>query len=77
MRKHLALFLILFTFLSGIAASHPAVASSGWKAISAGGQNTCGIRNDETAWCWGWGYDGEGGNGLRAQAQTVPVMVGK
>ncbi len=73
MKARLALFFILLAF--GIAAVHPAAASNGWKAISAGGQNTCGIKSDGTAWCWGQGFSGQLGDGTTTPAQTAPVAV--
>lgn len=75
MRKNLVMFLVLFIFFSGMVASYPAAASIGWKVISAGGQNTCGIKSDGTAWCWGQGFSGQLGDGTTNPAQTAPVTV--
>ncbi len=49
--------------------------SSQWVAISAGGQNTCGIKTDGTAWCWGEGSFGQLGNGITPAAQATPFEV--
>lgn len=49
--------------------------SSKWNVISAGGQNTCGIKTDGTAWCWGEGSFGQLGNGITPAAQTTPFEI--
>lgn len=36
---------------------------SDWEQLSAGHQQTCGVRSDGTAWCWGSNASGKLGNG--------------
>ncbi len=42
--------------------------------ISAGGEHTCAVRADGTAWCWGNGEDGQLGNGGTSDS-SVPAKV--
>lgn len=50
------------------------VTGTAWTKIRNGYSNSCGIRNDGTAWCWGYNYYGALGNGNTTQ-QTAPVAV--
>lgn len=50
-------------------------APSRWKAISAGLQHSCGIREDSSMWCWGWGFVGQLGDG-RTSSSPWPVRAG-
>lgn len=75
MRMYFISFIILFTCFLGSVVVDAAPTDTDWKAISAGGQNTCGIKNDGTAWCWGKGSDGERGDGLTTEIQATPSAV--
>lgn len=43
-------------------------------AITAGGDHTCGIASDETAWCWGSNLEGQLGDGTNT-IRLKPVLV--
>jgi alpha-tubulin suppressor-like RCC1 family protein len=45
-----------------------------WKAVSAGGDHTCGIKTNNSLWCWGNDGDGQLGNGASG-SQTSPFAV--
>lgn len=55
----------------------PVAVSGGslWKSIRTGSVFTCGIKNDDSAWCWGAGGSGQLGDGTTTAAQTTPVSV--
>ena len=55
------------------AVTNPSGVSS-WKALSTGAQHTCGIADNDQAYCWGRGAEGRLGNGSTAQ-QNLPVAV--
>lgn len=46
------------------------------RSLSAGGEHSCGIQYDGTAWCWGANTWGQLGIGLRGAGRTVPTQVG-
>jgi len=46
----------------------------GAKAVSAGGQHTCAIKEDGSLWCWGGNGDGQLGIGVAGSA-VAPVLV--
>ena len=46
-----------------------------WKAISAGGSATCGIKSDDSLWCWGIHTDGQLGDGITFGSALTPVAV--
>ncbi|QQG36398.1 MAG: hypothetical protein HYS17_00985 [Micavibrio aeruginosavorus] len=50
------------------------VSGTAWTKIRNGYSNSCGLRDDGTAWCWGYNYYGALGNGNTTQ-QTAPVAV--
>ncbi|HEY4059827.1 MAG TPA: hypothetical protein VGM39_24600 [Kofleriaceae bacterium] len=60
---------------------HPAdapISVARWANITAGLNNSCGIRLDRTLWCWGRNEHGQLGNGgLDGTGQREPVQVGE
>ncbi len=46
-----------------------------WAQLSAGGNDTCGIRRDHTLWCWGDNSLGQLGMGDKRNRYT-PTQVG-
>jgi hypothetical protein len=48
-----------------------------WKSISAKGSHTCGLKEDNTAWCWGGNEDGELGLGTAGKDayETTPKQI--
>lgn len=69
--------LILATSLLPVLLSPSAATETklSWQTISAGGQNTCGVKSDGSAWCWGEGSSGQIGDGKTAASQSVPAPV--
>lgn len=51
------------------------VSGSAWIAVAPGGDATCGIRDDGTAWCWGNNANGALGNAASRAASALPVEV--
>ena len=56
-------------------------AAGGWASVTAGGEDTCGIRTDATLWCWGNNWEGQLGIGNensqgRPRQVTTPVPGG-
>jgi alpha-tubulin suppressor-like RCC1 family protein len=51
------------------------VGTDTWKAASAGGSHTCGIRSNGTLWCWGNNADGRLGDGTTTN-RPLPTQVG-
>lgn len=47
-----------------------------WRAVSAGGASTCGVRGNGTLWCWGVNHRGQLGTG-KTKAADRPQRVGK
>ena len=45
-----------------------------WATLSAGYTHTCGVRQDDSAWCWGDNSAGDLGDGSTLEADT-PVRV--
>lgn len=45
------------------------------RVISAGGNTTCAVLEDGSAWCWGSDFSGELGNGAPLAQSTTPVRV--
>ena len=51
-------------FFSGGATAPRAIESTpAWQSVTNGDYHTCGIRDDNTAWCWGSNSDGQLGDG--------------
>jgi len=50
------------------------VTGTAWTKIRNGYSNSCGLRDDGTAWCWGYNYYGALGNSNTTQ-QLAPVAV--
>ncbi len=50
----------------------------GWAQVSAGGDHTCGVRQDGTLWCWGNNEAAQIGDGAVGSLynRVVPVQVG-
>ncbi|MDB5492357.1 MAG: repeat domain protein [Micavibrio sp.] len=46
-----------------------------WKSISAGGNQSCGIKTDGTGWCWGGNDYGEIGVGVTGGTYTTPQAI--
>ena len=49
-----------------------------WASLASGGEHTCGIKSDATAWCWGDNYQGQLGNPTNTQTQAsnpTPTQV--
>jgi hypothetical protein len=44
-------------------------------AISAGGNSTCALLDDASAWCWGADFSGQLGNDPSFESQSVPAPV--
>jgi alpha-tubulin suppressor-like RCC1 family protein len=56
-------------------------ARGGWAYVTAGGEDTCGIRTDATLWCWGNNWEGQLGIGNelsqgRPRQVTTPTTSG-
>lgn len=53
------------------------LACSPWpfRVIAAGGDHSCGVRENNTLWCWGSNSDGELGDGTKVDRAT-PTQVG-
>ena len=49
--------------------------SATWKAISAGGTHSCGLKTDGTAWCWGRNNGGQVGDNTSGTDRLSPVEV--
>ena len=47
-----------------------------WESVSAGGWQSCGVRDDGTLWCWGRNWDGQLGVGDESDRDT-PTQVGE
>lgn len=60
---------------SGSAAASVA-APSAWSMVSTGGNTTCGVRSDGTAWCWGDGTSGQLGNNTMSPTNRPVAVVG-
>ncbi len=66
---------------SAASASTPVEVSTGgvsgtaWIDLMTGAFHTCGIRDDQTAWCWGYGGRGQLGHGASPNQQLTPVAV--
>jgi len=45
------------------------------RAISAGNETTCGLKEDGTVWCWGANGNGQLGDGSMTKRSLVPVRV--
>ena len=52
-----------------------AVPVTGFKSISAGYYNTCGLKTDNSVWCWGDNYYGEIGKGTDGQTITTQRYI--
>lgn len=53
-----------------------AVAGGGtWREVAAGEYNTCGIKDDDAAYCWGEDVNGKHGQGKLAGFDAVPTPV--
>lgn len=48
---------------------------SDWRDVSAGGQHTCGVRSNGSAWCWGRGTNGQRGDGSKTNQRENPAQV--
>jgi alpha-tubulin suppressor-like RCC1 family protein len=49
-----------------------------WGDVSAGGDHTCGIRDDQSLWCWGSNAHGQLGVGdLLTRSRPAPVLPGR
>ena len=48
-------------------------ANAGWSTVSAGGEHTCGLSADGSAWCWGHGSHGELGDGELGPGHNVAL----
>ena len=48
---------------------------STWKSISVGNSHSCGISNDDNAYCWGWGFSGQLGVGNNINSASSPTTV--
>ncbi|MCL2503105.1 MAG: cell wall-binding repeat-containing protein [Coriobacteriia bacterium] len=55
-------------------------AADKWKAVSAGGRHSLGVKDDGSLWAWGNNAqgqlgDGTGGDGTRSNDKSVPILV--
>jgi alpha-tubulin suppressor-like RCC1 family protein len=48
---------------------------SDWIALAGGGEHTCGIRQDKSAWCWGYGRYGQRGDATQTDGRFSPRQV--
>lgn len=48
---------------------------SNWVSVSARGSHSCGIKNDNTAWCWGGNTNGEIGTGQVGGMEVSPYKI--
>jgi alpha-tubulin suppressor-like RCC1 family protein len=53
----------------------PEAGTANWRAVSAGGLHTCGIRTTGRLYCWGSDANGQLGNGAVTGNQTTPRQV--
>ena len=60
---------------SGLRSFLPTVSTNTWKQISPGWNHTCGIANNDQAYCWGVEYNGQLGNGAYNDETNTPVQV--
>ena len=60
---------------SGVAFALQATAPLSFRQISAGMYHSCGVTNDNLAYCWGWNGVGQVGNGTFNTQYAQPVAV--
>lgn len=48
-----------------------------YQAVATGGQHTCALATDGSAWCWGKGTDGELGIGVKENRSTPARVLGE
>ncbi|PUA81984.1 endonuclease/exonuclease/phosphatase family protein [Nocardioides currus] len=56
--------------------AQPVVGGKKWRAVSAGGASTCGIKNSGKLFCWGVNHRGQVGDGS-TKVRARPVVVAK
>ena len=47
-----------------------------YKSVATGGEHTCAIATDDTAYCWGRGFEGQLGIGVKQSRNTPTRVVG-
>jgi len=63
------------TTIPGVVVSTPFLVGNSFKAMTAGGLHTCGIKEDGAAWCWGFNAEGQLGTGGQPRVNPVPGRV--
>ncbi len=59
-----------------VTAPQPVKGGNRWRAVSAGGASTCGIKNSGKLFCWGVNHRGQVGDGT-TKVRAKPVVVAK
>ncbi|MBI2148524.1 hypothetical protein HYU23_02495 [Candidatus Woesearchaeota archaeon] len=59
-----------------LTSKNPKTPLQGIKAISAGGDHTCALKNDGTVWCWGGNGFGELGDNTKIKSNVAVQVIG-